>query len=169
MSYTKAILRTIFYQNFLLIVGLVVGFILNAEYVGWKAPIVEKSIKNIFYPLEMNDKLCENIKKYGATRIWAEIGRPRNFMVIEDGLAAEEWYVAKVSYLNENDREVIDILSTRVRWKPWEYYYNDSPDIQTEEQLLDYIENGTLNSKETDKAFKLYRERRELEAKKLKI
>lgn len=165
----KVVFRTLFYQFFLLSVGLSVGFIINAEYVGWKAALVNRSIKNIFYPIEMDDELCGKIKQFASHRIWQEIGQPKNFIIIEEGLAAEEFYIAKVSYLNENNREVIDILSTRIRWKPWEYYYNDTPDITTEEELWHYYENGTLNSKETEKAFKLFRERKEINRKKIKI
>lgn len=164
----RVVFRTLFYQFFLLSVGLAIGFIINAEYVGWKAHLVNRSIKNIFYPVEMDDELCRNIKQFAAHRIWCEIGQPKNFIIIEEGLAAEEFYIAKVSYLNENNREVIDILSTRVRWKPWEYYYTD-PTPWTEEQAWDYIENGTLNSKETDKALKLRKERQQMNKEKIRI
>ena len=169
MSYTKAVLRTIFYQYFLLVVGLTVGFIINAEYVGWKSPLIVRSFNNIFYPVQMDEELCKNIKNFAATRIWSTLGMPSGFKVIEDGLMAEEFYIAKVEYQNQDGKTVTEILNTRVRWKPWEYYYNDTPDTWSEEDFKKYIKEGTLNSKETDKGFKLMRERKELERKKLKI
>ena len=43
----KCILRTLFYQFLLLFVGASVGFICNAEYVGWKFPVVELSLIHI--------------------------------------------------------------------------------------------------------------------------
>jgi hypothetical protein len=169
MSCTKAVLRTIFYQYFLLIVGLTVGFIINAEYVGWKSPLIVRSFNNIFFPVQMDEELCQKIKNFGATRIWATLEMPSGFKVIEDGLMAEEFYIAKVEYQNENGKTVTEILDTRIRWKPWEYYYNDSPEKWSEEDFRKYTQEGTLNSQETDKGFKLIRERKEIERKKLKI
>ena len=168
MSYTKAVLRTIFYQYFLLIVGLTVGFIINAEYVGWKSPLIARSFYNIFYPVQMDEELCQRIKNFAATRIWATLGMPSGFKVIEDGLMAEEFYIAKVEYQNQDGRTVTEFHNTRIRWKPWEYYYNDTPETWSEEDFRKYMEEGTLNSQETDKGFRLMRERKELERKKLK-
>lgn len=168
MSCTKAVLRTIFYQYFLLVVGLTVGFIANAEYLGWKSPLIARSFYNIFYPVQMDEELCHRIKNFGATRIWATLGMPSGFKIIEDGLMAEEFYIAKVEYQNQDGKTVTEFHNTRIRWKPWEYYYNDTPDAWSEEDFRKYMKEGTLNSKETDKGFKLMRERKELEESKIK-
>ena len=55
------------------------------------------------------------------------------------------------------DNKIEKIESVRVRWKTWEYYWEDA-DPRTKEELEDYINNGTLNSHESDKAYKLYQE-----------
>lgn len=159
--------RTLFYQFFLIFVGISIGIIFNAEWIGWKSCMVEQSVSNIFFPVEFDQDICKSVKGWGAFRIFAELGRPQNFKIIEEGLAAEEFYIAKISYTNEYGKTVTDIKSTRVRWKPWEYYYTD-PTPWTEEDAWDYIDNGTLNSKETDKALKLRRERQQMNKEKIK-
>jgi hypothetical protein len=150
--------RTLFYQFLLVAVGLSVGFILNAEYIGWKSSIIERSVTNIFNPIQFDEDVCNRVKNWGATRIWAELGRPNSFEVLEDGLLAEEYYIGKFKYVNvETGKTEIKIIPQRVRWKPWEYYYAD-PTPESNEELLEYIDNGDLNSKESDKAFRLYDE-----------
>jgi len=152
--------RTLFYQFFVLFIGLSIGFIVNAEYIGWKSNLIARSYTNIFHPVEFNENVCQNVKQWGATRIWAELGRPQTFEILEDGLLAEEYYVGKFKYVDVDSGEIIiKIISHRVLWKPWEYYWDD-PTPTTEEELLDYLENGTVNSKESDKAYKLYQEKR---------
>lgn len=165
MSYTRAVFRTLFYQYFLLFIGISIGFITNAEWVGWKSNLVKRSFYNIFYPIEFDQEQCNKIKNWGAFKIWAFNNRPQNFKVIEDGLLGEEFYIAKFQYINENGDVVEKIDSTRVRWKTWEYYYT-YPEPWTEDDIHDYMENGTLNSHESDKALRLYQELRKRNAEK---
>lgn len=149
--------RTLFYQFFLLFIGISIGFICNAEWVGWKTEIVAKSVDNIFFPTKFDEKTCEQIKNWGKFRIWAFNDRPADFTIIEDGLLAEEFYIAKFTYTDKNGNTVEKIETNRVRWKTWEYYYTD-PTPWTQADVQDYIDNGTLNSHESDKALKLYQE-----------
>lgn len=150
--------RTLFYQFLLIAVGLSIGFILNAEYIGWKSTLIERSVTNIFNPIQFDEDVCKRVKNWGATRIWAELGRPNSFEVLEDGLLAEEYYIGKFKYVNvETGKTEIKIIPQRVRWKPWEYYYTD-PTPESNEELLEYLDNGDLNSKESGKAFRLYDE-----------
>ena len=74
--------RTLFYQFFLLFIGISIGFICNAEWMGWKSSLVERSVQNIFFPIEFDENVCKNVKGLGAFRIWAELGRPKNFKII---------------------------------------------------------------------------------------
>ena len=151
--------RTLFYQFFLLFIGISIGFICNAEWIGWKSNLITRSYTNIFHPIEFDEKICQNVKNWGATRIWAELGNPKDFEVIEDAVAAEEFYIGKFRYTDvKTGQSKVEILSYRVRWKPWEYYW-ENPQPLTEEELWDYIENGTLNSKETEKALRLRKEK----------
>ena len=152
--------RTLFYQFFLLFIGISIGFICNAEWVGWKSEIVSKSVKNIFFPTEFNEKTCEQVKNWGQFRVWAFNNRPKDFKIVEDGLLAEEFYIAKFTYTDNNGKTVEKIDTTRVRWKTWEYYHTD-PTPWNKADIEDYIKNGTLNSNESDKALRLYRELQE--------
>lgn len=153
----KTVLRTIFYQFFILFIGISIGFITNAEWVGWKSELVNKSVKNIFFPTEFDEKTLEQIKNWGRFRIWAFNDRPEDFTVIEDGLLAQEFYIIKFTYKDSKGNQIEKIDTTRVRWKTWEYYYPD-PSPWKEEDVQDYMKNGTLNSDESDRALKLYRE-----------
>lgn len=157
--------RTLFYQFFLIFIGISIGFICNAEWIGWKSNLITRSYTNIFHPVEFDEKICQNVKNWGATRIWAELGEPKDFEVLEDAVAAEEFYIGKFKYTDVITGDIkIEILSHRVRWKPWEYYWDD-PKPATEEEIWDYIENGTLNSEETDRALRLRKQRQKNENK----
>ena len=84
------------------------------------------------------------------------MGKYQNIEVIEEAMAAEEWYWVKFSYTDENGERKTKIDHVRVRWKPWEYYYEDEAMIpETDESMIDYLTNGSLNSRDTDRAFKL--------------
>jgi hypothetical protein len=159
MSYTKTILRTIFYQFLLLFVGLSLGFIANAEWVGFKSVLLERSLNNIFNPIRFDENVLHRIKEWGAFKIWSFYDRPEDFSILEEAVLAEEWYWVKFTYTDNRGIKHTEIESTRVRWKPWEYYYEDN--AQTEEEFIDYLENGNLNSQESDKAFKLMKEKKE--------
>ena len=168
MSYTKAVLRTIFYQYFLLFIGISIGFIANAEWIGWKSNLVERSFYNIFFPVKFDDETCAKIKNLGLYRLYSFNNYPADFKLIEDGLLGEEFYIAKFQYTNKNGDTIEKIDSTRVRWKTWEYYWTD-PTPSTVEEIEEYMKNGTLNSDESDKALKLYREMRKQNSQKTLI
>ena len=168
MSYTKAVLRTIFYQYLLLFIGISIGFIANSEWVGWKSNLVERSFYNIFFPVEFDEEMCGKIKNCGLYKLYRFNDCPADFKLIEDGLLGEEFYIAKFQYTNKNGDTIEKIDSTRVRWKTWEYYYTD-PEPWTEDDIHDYMENGTLNSHESDKALRLYQEMRKQNSQKTLI
>ena len=159
MSHAKTIARTIFYQLLVLFAGISIGFITNADWVGWKYPIVTSSFYNAFFPVEFEDEgVLESLYKLGRIKIFAFNNRPKDFKIIEEAMCAEEWYWCKYSYEDERGNTVEAIDHTRIRWKPWEYYYNNNIDPVSAEEIKDYIENGDLNSRETDRAFKLLNE-----------
>ena len=112
--------RTLFYQFFLLFVGLSVGFLLNAEYVGWKYPVVQNSIYNIFYPIDFEDEGVLNfLYGRGRLKVFGVMGKYKDVEIIEEAMAA----------------------------------FNKNP--MTDEEAAKYINEGTLNSRETDRAFRL--------------
>lgn len=128
MSYTKTILRTIFYQFLLLFVGLSLGFIANAEWVGFKSVLLERSLNNIFFQVEFTEDLEERVKSMGATRAWAELNYPSEFEILGDVVYYnDEFYWCKYKYRNAAKELVFGEYTTRIRWKTWEYNYG-SPD-----------------------------------------
>jgi hypothetical protein len=149
--------RTLFYQFLLLFVGMSIGFIVNAEWVGWKYPIVQTSIRNTFFSIDFEDEgVLQWLYNTGQYKIWAFNNYPKDFNVIEEAMAAEEWYWCKYSYTDKNGDTKTNIDHTRIRWKPWEYYYEDEARIPwSEEEIRKYIEEGSLNSRETDRAWRL--------------
>ena len=162
MVIIRTVFRTLFYQFLVLFVGISIGFICNAEWVGWKSEIVSRSVANIFFPLSFNADTCQSIKNWGKFKIYSLHGCPEGFTIVEDGLMGEEWYICKFQYTDSENKTREKIESVRIRWKTWEYYYED-PTPETEESLREYWKNGDLNSKETDKAFRLYDEKKKRE------
>lgn len=158
MSHIKTVCRTLFYQILLLFTGLSIGFICNAEWVGWKSNVVAKSFGNIFFPIQFDEDLCVKLKNWGSFKLWSFENRPKDFKIIEDGLLGEEFYVCKFQYKDSKGKTVEKIESVRLRWKPWEYYY-EFGETWDEEDIRDYLDNGTLNSRESDIALRLLAEK----------
>lgn len=121
----KVIMRSILYPWFILFVGVCVGFICNSEYVGQKAVIIERSINNIFFPIEYNEQIENYVKAMGKQRIWTELEYPHDFEILEDVVKGEEYYWAIAKYTDvKTGKEVKTVVSTKIRWKPWEYNYH---------------------------------------------
>lgn len=118
----KVVFRTIFYQWFILFVGMAIGFVANAQWVGHKYMLLEKSISHIFFPVEYTPELDNIIKSLATYKLWLELGMPEDFKVHDEMLSDHEFYVADVSY-TKNGEAFRKIDKTRVRWRPWEMYY----------------------------------------------
>ena len=157
----KCVFRTLFYQLLLLFIGGSIGFISNAEWVGWKYPVVSNSISNIFFPIDFEDPgVLQWLYGNGRLKVFGLTGEYRDLEVIEEAMLAEEWYWVKFSYTDGNGNTKTDIQSIRIRWKPWEYYYDDKARIPMDEEAMrKYIKDGTLNSRESDRAFRLMHEK----------
>ncbi len=167
MSHFKTVFRTLFYQFLILFAGISIGFISNPEWLGWKSGIIAQSFQNIFFPVKFDSDVCANLKSWGRFKLYVKNNQPKEFEVIEEALLGEEIYVLKYSYVDENNKKQTNIDSIRLRWKPWEYYYELSP-IQTDEDIIEYIEKGSINSRESDRARALIYERAELNKEKQK-
>ena len=161
----KCVLRTLFYQLLLLFVGVSIGFISNAEWVGWKYPIVSNSIRNTFFPIEFEDPgVLQWLYGNGRLKIFGLMGKYQDVEIIEEAMLAEEWYWVKFSHTDKNGDTKTDIQHIRIRWKPWEYYFNNDINPIDEEALRKYLKEGTLNSRESDRAFRLMHEAKLLHA-----
>ena len=163
--------RTLFYQFLLLFVGISIGFIVNAEWVGWKYPIVQNSFYNTFYPIDFEDEgVLEFLYGRGRLKVFGVMGQYQDVEIIEEAMAAEEWYWVKFSHVDKNGNRKTEIQNIRIRWKPWEYYYEDEArEPWTEEEMQKYLKEGSLNSRDTDRAFRLRDEMRDMENSKIKI
>ena len=82
-------------------------------------------------------------------------------------MLAEEWYWVKYSYtVGDQEKLYVNIDKHRIRWKPWEYYFEEEAmETWTQKDLEQYIQEGTLNSRESDRAFKLMYELKDMKMK----
>ena len=161
----KCVFRTLFYQLLLLFVGASIGFISNAEWVGWKYPIISRSVTNIFNPIDFEDPgVLQWLYGNGRLKVFGLMGKYRDVEVIEEAMLAEEWYWVKFSHTDDNGNTVTKIEHIRIRWKPWEYYFDNDINPMDEEAMRKYLKEGTLNSRESDRAYRLMHEAKFLEA-----
>ena len=123
----KVVVRSIFYNWFILFVGIALGFIFNSEWSGKKYAILEHSVKNIFFPAgKYNSQVVEYVRFMGAIRLKESHDYPQDFTIISDEIIDEEFYKARIRYTDVNTGKVVEANEgTRVRWRPWEYYYQD--------------------------------------------
>lgn len=121
----KTVIRTLFYQFFLLYIGISVGFIANAEYIGWKSAIVSKSVQHIFFPIKYDQQVENFVLNMGRMRLATKLfGSPfadLTGVISDERVWGEEYYDAL--YHDPENNDEIELYQTRVRWKPWEYYY----------------------------------------------
>ncbi len=124
----KIFLRTLFYQFFLLFVGGALGFIANAEYIGWKSVILERSFYNIFYPVRYDQDVEQAVVDLGRQRLCLALnGHPMEdagLTILDEWVWNEEVYIAKYRWQSPDKKDTrAGDYQTRIRWKPWEYYY----------------------------------------------
>lgn len=121
----KTIVRTLVYQLLLLWAGFSVGFMLNPEYWGNRAPIVHQSMRNIFWPIEYNEKVEKFLLEVGRSRIFFSLDEDcKSLRILEDRMDSDEWYAAKYEFIDSNGQLVtVDNYRTKINWKPWEYDY----------------------------------------------
>lgn len=126
----KIIFRSIFYQWFLLFIGISIGFIANAEWLGYKSVLIERSISNIFFPIEFTPEVEANVKNIGADKIYAELDYPNEFEILGDVVYYnDEFYWCKYKFRDDKGKLQFGEATTRVRWKTWEYNYGSPDDV----------------------------------------
>ncbi len=119
----KIIIRSIFYHWLILFIGISIGFIGNSEWVGYKYVLVERSIRNIFFPIQYNENVEYFVKETGKLKLWSSLECPSDLEILDDMVKGEEYYWALYTYTNKNGKKIKDIGCQRVKWKTWEYYY----------------------------------------------
>jgi hypothetical protein len=139
-KYTRVIARTIFYQLLALFIGVSLGFLVRPEYWGNRAPVIEQSVKNIFFPIEYNEKVEAFLIDVGRARLHYEIlarfnnDIPKLCEIVKDSeyIQDEERYHCEFQYLDSNGEIQIEKFITRIKWKPWEWYYPSVEDAEPE-------------------------------------
>jgi hypothetical protein len=123
------------------LIGISIGFITNAEWIGYKSVLIERSISNIFYPLEFTKEIEDRVKDIGASKIFTELGYPNDFEVLGDVVYYnDEFYWCKYKYRDKNNRLKFGESTTRVRWKTWEYNYGSEKEVvDTEDKLKESV------------------------------
>lgn len=148
MIVVKTVIRTLTYQFLFLFAGLSLGFIAHANYWGNRAPIIERSVKHIFYPMEYNEYVEDFLIDIGRKRLFYETlsefnGRlPELFEIIKDSehIEGEEWYVCEYQYVGENGLDIHE-YRTRIKWKPWELYF---PSPEDEKDIQERVDKVTI-------------------------
>lgn len=131
-KHAKIIARTIFYQFLILFTGVSIGFIYQPQYWGNRAPIIERSVKHIFFPIEYDKDVEKFVIKIGRSRLYYETvtkfnGLPELFEIVKDSewVEGEERYHCEYQYVDEGGNLDVHKYVTRIKWKPWELYFPD--------------------------------------------
>jgi len=124
----KTVTRTLVYQLLIIGTSFSIGFLINPEYWGNRAPIVNRSIKHIFWPIEYNSQVEDFCIKIGRSRIFFETSTEypgfTDLKILEDGMSSDEWYFAKYEFKdNQGNLIRINDFNSKVNWKPWELDY----------------------------------------------
>ena len=150
--------RTLFYQVFVFLCLCVFSFTAAPGWWGVKAMVAEMSIRNIFFPVSF-EEACPKLKQYAEWRMEAIHDYPADFKVIEHGFLAEEFYWCKYQYKDKKGNKIVEIDHFRVRWKPWEYYYEYHKLEDAVEDYDDLMESfDNISTEESRKAWAIRQE-----------
>lgn len=131
MATMKTVCRTLFYQYLLLFVGCALGFIFNAEYVGWKSLLVQQSAEHIFFPTRYDEKIEQALIQIGRMRLNVLCNQhpfdDSNIEIVRDFIWGEEVYHALYRHTAGDQPAELFEFKTRIYWKPWEYYFEFHP------------------------------------------
>ena len=158
LNWRIIVARTLFYQVFVFVCLCVFSFTAAPGWWGVKAMVAEMSIRNIFFPVSF-EEACPKLKKYAEWRMAAIHNYPDEFKVIDHAFLAEEFYWCKYQYKDKKGNKIVEIDHFRVRWKPWEYYYeyNSVDDaISNYDELQESQES--ISSKESKRAWNIRQE-----------
>jgi len=129
----KTIARTLVYQILLLWTGFSIGFMLNPEYWGNRAPVVERSIRNIFYPIKYDERVKEFCINIGRSRLFFSLPKGAyNFKIIKDDMVGEEQYIATYQYVLDGETILVEDFTSKINWKPWEFDYPTPDELKAQ-------------------------------------
>jgi hypothetical protein len=129
----KTIARTLVYQILLLWTGFSIGFMINPEYWGNRAPVVERSIRNIFYPIKYDERVKEFCINIGRSRVFFSLPEgANNFKIIKDDMVGEEQYIATYQYMLDGETILVKDFTSKINWKPWEFDYPTPDELKAQ-------------------------------------
>lgn len=121
MSTWKTVSRTIFYQFFLVFVGLSLGLIIYPEWFGSKTLVVNKSIGNIFFHPTF-EEVKPGVMYVGRLRLWTYLDCPEDLDIYDEEMLSEELYVCNYDFTRDG-KKLTGSYQTFIKWKSWETGY----------------------------------------------
>jgi len=121
---TKTVIRTLTYQILAIFCGISIGFLMNPNYWGNRAPIIQKSVEHIFYPIKYDERVKEFCINIGRSRLFLSLPKGAyDFEIIEDDMVGEEQYAATYQYVLDGETILVKDFTSKINWKPWEFDY----------------------------------------------
>ena len=117
----KTVVRTLVYQIIILCIGFSIGFVTYPQYWGEKAPVIKRSIGNIFFHPEFED-VKNGLINVGRLRTWAYLDFPESLSFSNEKMIGEELYSCDYEYRIGKDKAT-GSYETFIRWKSWEAHY----------------------------------------------
>lgn len=139
-SHTKTVFRTIFYQFLIIFIAVSIGFLSAPVYWGNRAPVINRSVEHIFFPIEYNDTVENFLLNIGRKRLYYETiiqhgnKLPDLFEIVKDSewIEGEERYHCEYQYVDKDGTLDVHKYTTRIKWKPWEFYFPSPKDLELE-------------------------------------
>jgi len=121
---TKTVIRTLTYQILAIFCGISIGFLMNPNYWGNRAPVIQKSVEHIFYPIKYDERVKEFCINIGRSRLFLSLPKGAyDFEIIEDDMVGEEQYAATYQYVLDGETILVKDFTSKINWKPWEFDY----------------------------------------------
>lgn len=124
----KTVVRTLVYQLLILFIGFSVGFAIYPQYWGEKAPVIQRSIGNIFFHPEF-EEVKNGLINVGRLRVWAYLDFPENLSFSNEKMVGEELYTCDYE-CKIGKEKVTGSYETFIRWKSWEAHYELTETIE---------------------------------------
>lgn len=139
-SHAKTVFRTIFYQFLIIFIAVSIGFLSAPAYWGNRAPVINRSVEHIFFPIEYNDTVENFLLNVGRKRLYYETiiehdnKLPDLFEIVKgsEWIEGEERYHCEYQYVDKDGTLDVHKYVTRIKWKPWEFYFPSPKDLELE-------------------------------------
>ena len=130
---TKTVIRTLTYQILAIFCGISIGFLMNPNYWGNRAPIIQKSVEHIFYPIKYDERVKEFCINIGRSRLFLSLPKGAyDFEIIEDDMVGEEQYAATYQYVLDGETILVKDFTSKINWKPWEFDYPTLDELESQ-------------------------------------